>query len=69
MSVAEHRTVARPPSPAARPRIQQAVAQALNWLDGRDKNPYSPLVCVSALLLVGLVIKLGPGLHAVLAHN
>ncbi len=68
MSAAEHRTVARLPSAAARPRIRQAVARALNWLDGNN-NPYSPAVCVSALLLVGLTVKLGPGLHAFLAHN
>ncbi len=69
MSVAEHHTVARPRSAAANPRIRHAVARALNWLDGSDKNPYSPTVCVSALLLVGLIVKLGPGLHAVLAQN
>ena len=44
-------------------RIGRAMLHALDWLDGKD-NPYSPAVCVSTLLLVGLLVKLGPALHA-----
>ena len=56
--------------PAVRPRarVWRAAARALNWLDGKS-NPYSPALCVSMILFVGLIVKLGPGLHAVLAHN
>jgi len=39
------------------------MVHALDWLDGKD-NPYSPVVCISTLLLVGLMVKLGPALHA-----
>ena len=60
MSVMEHRG-APPTSPLA--RIGRAMVHALDWLDGKD-NPYSPVVCISTLLLVGLMVKLGPALHA-----
>jgi hypothetical protein len=60
MSVMEHRS-ARPSGPLA--RIGRAMVHALDWLDGTN-NPYSPAVCVSTLLLVGLMVKLGPALHA-----
>ncbi len=69
MSVAEDPTVARPRTAIARLRIRHALTQALNWLAGSDKNPYSPAVCVSTLLLAGLIIKLGPGLHAYLFQH
>ncbi len=59
MSVMEDRC-ARPNSAFA--RIGRAMMKALDWLDG-ENNPYSPAVCVSTLLLVGLLVKLGPALH------
>jgi hypothetical protein len=40
----------------------------LNWLDGKN-NPYSPAVCVSALLLVGFIVKLAPALHVLATGN
>ena len=60
MSVIGNRS-ARPASALA--RIGRAMGQASDWLDGKN-NPYSPAVCVSTLLLVGLVVKLAPALHA-----
>jgi len=60
MSVMVHHS-ARPSSALA--RIGRAIVRALDWLDGKN-NPYSPAVCVSMLLLVGLLVKLGPALHA-----
>jgi hypothetical protein len=41
----------------------------LSWLDGGKNDPYSPLVCISTLLLAGLLVKIGPGLHAYLTQN
>jgi hypothetical protein len=69
MSAVLDRTAARPRIPRAKPRIWQAVARALSWLDGSKNDPYSPLVCISMLLLAGLLVKIGPGLHAYLAQN
>jgi len=60
MSVTDHPS-ARPANALA--RIGRAVVRALDWLDG-ENNPYSPAVCISTLLLVGLMVKLGPALHA-----
>ena len=59
MSVVEHRTR----QTGALARVGRAMGRALDWLDGKN-NPYSPAVCVSTLLLVGLVVKLAPALHA-----
>jgi hypothetical protein len=32
-------------------------------------NPYSPVLCISLLLIVGLIIKIGPAVHGFLAQN
>jgi hypothetical protein len=62
MRVPEPVNPARPST--ARVAFWQALAQALNWLDGKN-NPYSPAMCVLALLLVGFFVKLAPALHVV----
>ena len=31
-------------------------------------NPYSAVMCISLLLIVGLIVKIGPGVHAHLAQ-
>ena len=50
-------------------RIWQAARTTLDWLDGRMGEPYSPMVCVSSILLIGFIVKFGPALHAYLAQN
>jgi hypothetical protein len=62
MSVAERLSPARPSGGRVAVRIRQVVAQGLYWLDSKN-NVYSPAICVSALLLVGLIVKLAPALH------
>jgi hypothetical protein len=41
----------------------------LSWLDGSKNDPYSPLVCISMLLLAGLLVKIAPAFQAYLAQN
>jgi hypothetical protein len=62
--------------PAVRLGIAHAIARiwgpartALDWLDGRMGGPYSPMVCVSTILLIGFIMKLSPALHAYLTQN
>ena len=69
MSATQPRTAPRPGILRAPLRIWQAVKAALNWLDGRSDEPYSPMVCVSTLLLVGFIVKFSPALHAYLTQN
>jgi hypothetical protein len=69
MSAVLHRAAARPRSHRAKPRIWQAVGRALSWLDGSKNDPYSPLVCISMLLLAGLLVKIAPAFPAYLAQN
>lgn len=69
MSATKPRTAARPAIVRATERMWQAAKAALNWLDGKPDEPYSPMVCVSTLLLVGLFVKFSPALHAYLAQH
>jgi hypothetical protein len=34
-----------------------------------ENNPFSPVLCISLLLIVGLAIKFGPAIHGFLAQN
>ena len=53
---------------AARPTIAETKSQA-EWRDSNGNNPYSLVACISLLLIVGLIITIGPAIHAYLAHN
>ena len=35
----------------------------------KGNNPYSPAMCISLLLIVGLIVKFGPIVQAHLAQN
>jgi hypothetical protein len=47
------------------PQFLQKLTRA--WRD--DNNPYSPVMCVFMLLIAGLVVKLGPAIHELLAQK
>ena len=69
MRAIENRPAASPGMARVTVRIWQAGKTALDWLDGRMGEPYSPMVCVSSILLIGFIVKFGPALHAYLAQN
>ena len=69
MRAIENRPAARPGMTRATVQIWRAGKTALDWLDGRMGEPYSPMVCVSTILLVGLLVKFSPVLHAYLAQH
>ena len=49
------------------PRMWRGVARALRRLDRAER--YSPILCVATLLIVGLLVKTSPIIHAYLAHH
>jgi hypothetical protein len=69
MSATQPRTAGRAGIVSATQRVWQAAKATSNWLDGRSDEPYSPLVCVSTLLLVGFIVKFSPALHSYLTQN
>jgi hypothetical protein len=44
----------------------QRLARILRRDEG---NPYSPAMCILMLLIAGLIIKIGPPIHQLLAQN
>jgi hypothetical protein len=66
VSVLASDVAARPLSAEAKPRIWRAFARALPWRQGSEQNPYSPALCIAMLLTVGLIVKIGPAIHAYL---
>jgi hypothetical protein len=42
----------------------QAFAHPLRRHTATESNPYSPALCISLLLIVGLFLKIGPAIHA-----
>jgi hypothetical protein len=65
MSMLE-RAAARSAGAETKSPIWQKFGRALS----RDENnPYSPVLCISLLLIVGLIIKIGPAIHGFLAQN
>jgi hypothetical protein len=69
MSVLESDTVDRPIIAESEPQIGPEVAHYPSGRDDSERNPYSPLSCFLLLLIAGLIIKIGPALHAYLAQN
>ena len=52
-----------------KPRIRRKFMQPLGLHDDAESNPYSPVLCISLLLIVGLIIKIGPAVHLGLGPN
>ena len=53
-----------------KPQIRQKFMQPLSAHDDdAERNPYSPVFCISLLLIVGLIIKIGPAVHLGLGQN
>ena len=63
MSVLESDAPARPAIAETKPQFRR------EWRDSSGSNPYSPVACFSLLLIVGLIITIGPAIHAYLVHN
>ena len=49
--------------------VRQRRLRAFGRLRRHVDNPYSPALSVSLLLLVGLLVKSGPAIHALLGQN
>jgi hypothetical protein len=69
MSVLESDAAARPTIAETKPQIGRDFAHQAEWRDSSGSNPYSPVACFSLLLIVGLIITIGPAIHAYSAHN
>jgi hypothetical protein len=69
MSVLESDAAARPTIAETKPQIGREFSHQSEWRDSSVSNPYSPVACFSLLLIVGLIITIGPAIHAYLAHN
>ena len=52
-----------------KPRIRRKFMQPLGLHDDAERNPYSPVFCISLLLIVGLIIKIGPVVQLGLGQN
>jgi hypothetical protein len=63
MTVIESGITVRPTS--AKARIGHQPSQR----GGIGSNPYSPVLCVSLLLLIGLIAKISPAMHAFLGQG
>jgi hypothetical protein len=66
MSVLESDAPARPTIAETKPQIGREFAHQAKWRDSSGSNPYSPVACFSLLLIVGLIITIGPAIHAYL---
>jgi hypothetical protein len=69
MSVLGRAAAACPAGAETTSRIWRRLEWALSWRDGAQDNPYSPVVCISLLVIVGIIIKIGPVIHEVLAQH
>jgi len=67
MSVVESDATARATGADGEPRNRQESAHPLRWRDDGESNPYSPVLCISLLLIIGLIITVGPAIKAYLA--
>jgi hypothetical protein len=54
-------------SEEAKLRVWERLTRALHCRD--ESNPYSPVLCIMTLLIVGLTIKFGPAIHQLLAQH
>ena len=57
---------ARPKRGGAKPQSWSRMARAVRRLDRAER--YSPILCVAILLIVGVLVKTAPILHAHLVH-
>ena len=67
MTVLESGITVRPTG--AKPRIGQEFADQPSQRGGIGSNPYSPVLCVALLLLIGLIAKISPAIHASLGQG
>ena len=67
MSVVGSDAVARPTGAGWKPRNRRESAHPLSWRDGSENNPYSPVLCISLLLIIALIITIGPAIKVYLA--
>ena len=71
MSVITSNTVAHPAGAKMTPRFRREPARLLSERKTTGKttnsNPYSPILCIALLLAVGVIVKIGPSIHAYLS--
>ena len=54
---------ARPTNAEVNPGIKKKFMQRLSLREDAESNPYSPVLCISLLLIVGLILKFWPTVH------
>lgn len=69
MSVLDRAAAARPAGAEPKSRIWQRLERALSWRDAAEDDLYSPVTCISVLVIVGLIIEIGPAIHGILAPH
>ena len=67
MRVVDSDAAVRPTSGEPKSRLRRQLAHALRRRDGG--NPYSPVLSVALLLIVGFIVKSGPAIHVLLTQN
>ena len=67
MSVIASDTVIRPRRAGSKARIWPRFARVLRRFDRGER--YSPVLCIAALLMTGLMVKTVPAIQTFLAHN
>jgi hypothetical protein len=68
MSVIANGPVIRPQGAGARLQtVWRRFARAMRRLDRGER--YSPVLCVAALVMVGLIVKTMPAIQMLLAHD
>jgi hypothetical protein len=63
-----HSPAARRASFETKSDILRRLGGALRRRDDAAENAYSPVACISLLVIVGLVIEFGPAIHGFLQH-
>ena len=67
MGVITSNTVAHPARAQMTPRFRREPAHLLSERKTTNSNPYSPILCFALLLAVGVIVKIGPSIHAYLS--
>jgi hypothetical protein len=69
MSVLDWPAAALPTGAGTKSRLRQKPGRGLRHRDRAEHNPYSPVACLSLLLIAGLVIEIAPAIHGLLAQH
>jgi hypothetical protein len=69
MSVLDRAAAVRPAGAETKSRIWQRLERELNWRDDAEDELYSPVACISVLVIVGLIVEIGPAIHGILAQH